>query len=69
MPENEGKIAFFGAIKSARFKRQVKPGDVLVVRTEITSMRGPVGFGKGVATVDGKVAATAEISFVIGNKE
>lgn len=69
MPENEGKIAFFGAIKSARFKKQVKPGDVLVVRTEITSMRGPVGFGKGVATVDGKVAATAEISFVIGNKE
>ena len=69
MPENEGKIAFFGAIKSARFKRQVKPGDVLVVRTEITFMRGAVGFGKGVATVDGKVAATAEISFVIGNKE
>ena len=68
--ENKGKIAFFGGVKSARFKKQVKPGDKLVLRCEITSTRGPVGFGKGVATVDGKVAATAEISFVIGgNKE
>ena len=64
--ENKGKIAFFGGIKNARFKKQVKPGDVLNLRCEITSMRGSVGFGKAVASVDGKIAATAEISFVIG---
>lgn len=64
--ENKGKIAFFGGIKNARFKKQVKPGDVLNLRCEITSMRGFVGFGKAVASVDGKIAATAEISFVIG---
>lgn len=64
--ENRGKIAFFGGIKNARFKKQVKPGDVLNLRCEISSMRGPVGFGKAVAKVDGKIAATAEISFVIG---
>ena len=66
MEQNKGKIAFFGGIKNARFKKQVKPGDVLNLRCEITSMRGPVGFGKCVARVDGKVAAMAEISFVIG---
>ena len=64
-PENS-EIAFFGGIKNARFKKQVKPGDVLNLRCEITSMRGPIGFGKCVARVDGKVAAMAEISFVIG---
>ena len=29
LPENKGKLAFFGGIKNARFKRQVRPGDVL----------------------------------------
>ena len=64
--ENKGKIAFFGGIKNARFKRQVKPGDVLNLRCEIVERKGPVGFGKAVATVNGKVACQAEISFAIG---
>jgi len=64
--ENKGKIAFFGGIKNARFKRQVKPGDVLTLRCEITAVKGPVGFGTAVATVDGEVACKAEISFAIG---
>ena len=65
--ENKGKIAFFGGIKNARFKKQVKPGDVLLLECEIIARKGPVGFGKAVATVDGKVAAQAEISFAIGD--
>ena len=32
LPENKGKLAFFGGIKNARFKRQVVPGDVLELR-------------------------------------
>ncbi len=67
--EFKGKIAFFGGIKNARFRKQVKPGDVLHLRCEITGRRGPLGFGKAVATVDGKVACQAEISFAIGDKE
>ena len=64
--ENKGKIAFFGGIKNARFKKQVVPGDVLTLECEITDRRGPIGFGKAVAKVDDKVAAQAELSFVIG---
>ena len=67
--EYKGKIAFFGGIKNARFRRQVKPGDVLNLHCEIVSRKGPVGFGKAVATVDGKVAAQAEISFVVGDRD
>ena len=67
--EFKGKIAFFGGIKNARFRKQVKPGDVLNLRCEITGRRGPLGFGKAVATVDGKVACQAEISFAIGDAE
>ena len=64
--ENKGKLAFFGGIKNARFKKQVEPGDVLKLECKLTSRKGPVGFGEAVAYVDDQVAAKAEISFAIG---
>ena len=64
-PENKGKIAVFGGIKNCRFKAQVVPGDVLELYCEMTDRRGPIGYGKAVAKVDGKVAAQGELSFVI----
>lgn len=63
--ESKGKIAFFGGIKNARFRKQVVPGDVLELSCEIISRRGPVGIGKATATVDGKIAVTAELTFAI----
>ena len=63
--ENKGKIAVFGGIKNCRFKAQVVPGDVLELYCEMTDRRGPIGYGKAVAKVDGKVAAQGELSFVI----
>lgn len=63
--ENKGKIAFFGGIKNVRFRKQVVPGDVLELSCEIISRRGPVGIGKACATVDGKIAVTAELTFAI----
>ena len=63
--ENKGKLAFFGGIKNARFKKQVVPGDVLQMRCEIITRKGPVGIGKATATVDGKTAVTAELTFAI----
>ena len=63
--ENRGKIALFGGVKNARFKRQVRPGDVLELRCELTQRRGPIGFGVAEATVDGQVACRAELTFAI----
>mgnify|MGYP000845332139 FL=1 len=67
LEENKGKIAFFGGVKNARFRRQVVPGDVLELECELIRQRGPVGIGKGVAKVGGEVAADAEFTFAIGN--
>ena len=63
--ENRGKIALFGGIKKARFRRQVVPGDVLTLHCEIVTRRGPVGIGKAVACVDGEVAVEGELTFAI----
>lgn len=66
--ENKGKLAFFGGIKKCRFKKQVEPGDVLTLECEIVSVRGPIGVGNAVAKVGDKIAATAELTFAIGDK-
>ena len=52
-------------IKNARFRKQVTPGDVLTLHCELVEQRGPVGIGKASAYVDGKCAATAELTFVL----
>ncbi|MFI3312675.1 MAG: 3-hydroxyacyl-ACP dehydratase FabZ [Eubacteriales bacterium] len=62
LPENTGKLGLFGGIKEARFRRQVVPGDVLTMEVELIKQKGPVGVLKGKATVDGVVAATAEMT-------
>ncbi|MEG1432202.1 3-hydroxyacyl-ACP dehydratase FabZ [Eubacterium sp.] len=65
LPENSGKIALFGGVKNARFKAQVRPGDVLEMETELTTLRGPMGIGSAIARVNGKTAAKAELIFAI----
>ena len=65
MPENKGKIGFFGGVKEAKFRRQVVPGDTLRIEVEIIKVKGPVGVGKAIATVNGEKAVSAEISFAI----
>lgn len=66
LEENKGKVGFFGGIDKAKFKRKVLPGDKLKLECEIIKRKGPVGIGKAIATVDGKVAASAEMTFMIG---
>ena len=65
-PEFKGKTAYFGGINSCKFKRKVVPGDVLYLEVEMIKQKGPIGIGKATATVDGKVAAVAELTFAIG---
>lgn len=66
LPENQGKLAFLGRVKDARFKRQVVPGDVLELECRLTKQKGPIGVGECVAKVDGETAVTAELTFAIG---
>lgn len=65
MEKNKGKIGFLAGVDKCRFKRQVKPGDQLKLEVEIIKIKGPIGKGKGIATVDGEIACEAEIMFAI----
>lgn len=66
MEEHQGKIAYFAGIDKCKFKQKVIPGDQLLLEVEITKQKGPIGIGVAKATVNGKVACTAELKFAIG---
>ena len=65
--ENRGRLAFFAGIDNCRFKTSTS--GQLRLEVEMTRVRGPIGKGKAIATVDGEVACEAEITFAIGDKE
>ncbi|MBO5082151.1 MAG: 3-hydroxyacyl-ACP dehydratase FabZ [Lachnospiraceae bacterium] len=66
LEENKGKIAYFAGINKCKFKGKVVPGDKLKLETRIVRSKGPLGVGEAIASVDGKVVVTAELSFMIG---
>lgn len=63
--ENKGKTAYFGGMNNVKFKKMVLPGDKLRLECKIIKVKGPVGIGSAVATVDGKVAVSAELTFMV----
>ena len=65
LPDNRGRLAVFGGIKNARFKRQVIPGDVLELECRMVRQKGSVGVGEAKATVNGQTAAVAELTFAL----
>ena len=65
LEENKGKNALFGGIDKLRFKKMVVPGDKLKLEVKIIKKKGPIGIGEGIATVDGKLAAKGEFTFVV----
>ena len=66
MEQFKGKIPLFAGTNKVRFRNKVVPGDKLELYCEIIKIKGPVGIGKGIATVDGKTVCEAEILFAIG---
>ena len=65
LPEHRGKTAYFAGIDKAKFKQMVRPGDTLELETTIIRSKGPVGVGEAIATVNGKLAAKAELTFAL----
>lgn len=65
MEANEGKLALFAGIDKCRFKKQVTPGDTLLLEVEIVKIKGPIGKGTAKATVNGELACSCEITFAI----
>lgn len=66
LPENKGKVGFLAGVNKAKFRTKIVPGDTITLSVEIIKSRGTIGIGKALATVNGKTAVSAEITFAIG---
>ena len=60
-----GKLPLFGGLDSARFRRQVVPGDTLELSVELGRMSARAGKGTGKAVLDGAVACECSLMFVL----
>lgn len=63
--ENRGRLALFAGIDDVRFKRVVRPGDVLELECLLETVRGPIGKGKARATVGGELAVRGTLTFAV----
>ena len=59
------RIGLFAGIDECRFKRVVKPGDVMRLEVTMEKLGRRFGRAKAVATVEGEVCCEATLSFVI----
>jgi 3-hydroxyacyl-[acyl-carrier-protein] dehydratase len=66
-PKYTGRLPLFGGIEHARFRRQVAPGDTVLLECEMTKLSARGGKGHGRATVDGSVAAEADLLFILAD--
>ena len=62
-----GRLPLFGGVESARFRRQVLPGDTVLLECEMTRLSARGGKGHGQASVHGQVAVEADLLFVIAD--
>jgi 3-hydroxyacyl-[acyl-carrier-protein] dehydratase len=60
-----GRLPLFGGLDRARFRRQVGPGDELILECELGRMSTRAGKGSGRALLDGAVACECELLFVV----
>jgi 3-hydroxyacyl-[acyl-carrier-protein] dehydratase len=61
----KGKLALFAGIEKVRFKKVVRPGDVLNLEVIVSNVRLNIGKGIGKATVNGELVCSAELLFSI----
>lgn len=61
----DGKLALFGGLDGARFRRQVLPGDRLDLRIDVGRVSARAGKASGKASVGGELACSCELMFVL----
>lgn len=69
MEGNKGKQVLLLSCDKLRLFQKVRPGDVMILETELISYRHGIAKGKGRATVDGKLVCSCEMTFTLSDSE
>ncbi|MDA7521389.1 3-hydroxyacyl-[acyl-carrier-protein] dehydratase FabZ, partial [Verrucomicrobia bacterium] len=60
-----GKIAYFMAAESVKWRKPVMPGDMLVIDVVVMKSRGKIGKAKGVCSVNGDTVSEGVVTFMM----
>ncbi|WNZ93981.1 3-hydroxyacyl-ACP dehydratase FabZ [Streptococcus iniae] len=63
--ENKGKLVFYAGMDKVKFKKQVVPGDQLVMTVKVVKRRGTIAVVDAIAEVDGQLATSGTLTFAI----
>lgn len=65
-PENLDKLIFFMGIDRVRYRKPVRPGDVVRIEAVVKRLRSRMGVLSGVATVNGERVLNGTMTFALG---
>jgi 3-hydroxyacyl-[acyl-carrier-protein] dehydratase len=65
-PENRQRLPFFAGIERVRYRRPVRPGDVVEIEATVVRLRSRMGLLKGVARVNGERVIDGTMTFALG---
>ena len=65
-PENRQRLIYFMGIERVRYRRPVRPGDVVEIEAMVKRLRSRMGQLRGVARVDGQVVVEGTMTFALG---
>ena len=60
-----GKLPLFGGVEDVRFRRIVRPGDLLTLDVTMERLSARGGWGRGTVTVDGEECCRARLLFAL----
>lgn len=66
-PENREKLIYFMGIEHVRYRRQVHPGDVVIIEATVKRLRSRMGVLRGIARVNGQIALCGTMTFSLGD--
>lgn len=69
MEGNKGKVVLLTGCDKLRLYKKVRPGDVMVMKTELLSYRHGIAKGKGRAYVDDKLMSECEMTFTLADSD
>jgi len=66
-PENRERLPFFAGIERVRYRRAVRPGDVVVIEANVVRLRSRMGMLQGVGRVNGKSVIDGTMTFALSD--
>ena len=65
-PENRQRLPLFTGIERVRYRRPVRPGDVVEIEAVVLRLRSRMGLLKGIARVNGKPVIDGTMTVILG---